>query len=68
MADLELEYIKIRDRLLDELSDEEFVDWLECPECSAADYQSLVNVLLEKDMTDRVRVVAQYIKSNDKSV
>lgn len=68
MEDIDLAYLIIRERLLDELSDEEFVAWIVCPDCVSQDYQSLVEVLLEKGMTDRVRMVSKYLNRDDKSV
>lgn len=68
MEDIELAYIEIRERLLEELSDDEFQEWIVCPECNPEDYKSLVTVLLEKNMTNRVRILSQYIKDNDKSL
>lgn len=68
MADIDLAYLIIRDRLLDELSDEEFKAWIVCHDCVSQDYQSLVEVLLEKGMADRVRMVSKYLKQDDKSV
>ena len=51
-------YLQMRDSLQETLSDDEFVSWArDCEECVPGDYKALVNVLLEENLTHRIRML-----------
>lgn len=63
MEKLNIEYLNIRADLLYEQTDDEFLSWLVCDDCVVEDYTSLIKVLEDHDMFERILMVQNYITS-----
>lgn len=60
---LEHLYFDAKHVLQDDLSDEEFLDWLECEDCDLSDYEALIAVLEDEEYYERVDITLNYINS-----
>lgn len=62
MNKTDVEYLRIKASLINDLEDDEFLEWLKCDDCIEDDYRALMNVLEENEMYDRSLDVYQYLE------
>lgn len=56
------EYEAIKAKILYELDEEEFEQWLICDDCCTADYEALMEILREESMYDRQITTWEYMQ------
>lgn len=56
------EYEGIKAKILYELDEEEFEQWLICDDCCIDDYEALMHILREENMIDRQITTWEYMQ------
>lgn len=56
------EYESVKAKILYELDEEEFRQWLVCDDCCMADYDALMTILREESMYDRQITTWEYMQ------
>ncbi len=67
MTKLDIEYLEIRSNLVLSMEEEEFIEWLDCEDCVAEDYDALMGVLQENNMYDYQIITWEYLQKQKTS-